>query len=184
MEEEKSLFTGINKLSRLALMAFFFSTHTLAGSSSSTFSMAATPLIGAAYSLTICDYEGVKELIYASLITAQLTTLIKNSVRRTRPNGQDDLSFPSGHASGSFMGASYAQFRYGWTWGVPLYGIATLVSFQRVNGDHHYWTDVVAGAALGTGCAYFFTVRYPDIWMIPELDLQNKSFLLKLKYDL
>lgn len=153
-------------------------------STKSTLTTVATPLIGLAYSLSISDYEGVKELTYASLVTAQLTTMLKNSVRRTRPNGEDDLSFPSGHAAGSFVGASYAQFRYGWSWGIPMYGIATVISLQRVNGDDHYWTDILAGAALGTGCAYFFTVRYPHVWVIPELDFQNKSYFLRLKYDL
>lgn len=167
----------------LFLIAYFFSPPVLAGSTQSAFTMAATPLIAGVYSLTISDYEGVKELIYASLITAQLTTLLKNSIRRTRPNEEDDLSFPSGHASASFMGASYAQFRYGWNWGLPLYGIAALVSLQRVNGKSHYWTDIIAGAALGAGCAYFFTVQYPNVWVIPNCDFQSNTYSLQLKYN-
>lgn len=172
-----------SKPSLLALAVCLFSGTVSANSTQSIFATAATPLIAGVYSLTISDYEGVKELIYASLITAQLTTLLKNSIRRTRPNGENDLSFPSGHAAGSFMGASYAQFRYGWHWGVPLYGVAALVSLQRVNTDSHYWTDIIAGAALGTGCAYFFTVRYPNVWVIPDLDFQSKVYSLQLKYD-
>lgn len=172
-----------SKPSLLALVACFFSSTVFADSTQSAFATAATPLIAGIYSLTIYDTEGVKELIYSSLITAQLTTLLKNSIRRTRPNGENDLSFPSGHAAGSFMGASYAQFRYGWHWGLPLYGVAALVSLQRVNTDSHYWTDVIAGAALGTGCAYFFTVEYPNVWVIPDLDFQSKRYSLQFKYS-
>lgn len=173
----------IKKTSLLAFLVCSLSNSAFATSTKSALTTAATPLIGAAYSLTISDYEGVKELVYSSLVTAQLTTLIKNGVRRTRPNGENDLSFPSGHAAGAFMGASYAQFRYGWQWGVPMYAIATAIGLQRINGDDHYWTDVIAGAALGTGCAYLFTVRYPNVWVIPKFDSQNRSYSLQFNYD-
>lgn len=172
------------KNSLLAFTVYSLSTTVWATSTKSTLTTVATPLISAAYALSISDYEGVKELVYSSLVTAQITTLLKNGVRRTRPNGENDLSFPSGHAAGGFVGASYAQFRYGWQWGVPLYGIATAISLQRINGDDHYWTDVIAGAAIGTGCAYFFTVRYPNVWVIPKFDSQNKSYSLQFNYDL
>lgn len=168
----------------LSFLVLIFSKTTLATSAKSTLQTVATPLIAVTYSLTISDYEGVKELVYASLVTAQLTTLIKNSVRRTRPNGDNDLSFPSGHAAGAFVGASYAQFRYGWHWGVPMYAIASAVAVQRVNGADHYWTDVIAGAALGTGVAYFFTRCYPNAWVVPEFNFQTKSYGLQFKYDL
>lgn len=156
----------------------------LGWSSKSTLTTFATPLIGLTYSLTISDYEGIKELAYSAAVTAQLTALLKYSVRRTRPNGDDDLSFPSGHASAAFMGASYLQFRYGWQWGVPMYALASAIGLQRINGDDHYWTDVLAGAALGTGVTYLFTVRYPDVWVMPQVDLATKSYSLQFKYAL
>lgn len=170
--------------SSLAMLCISVSTPSSAASTTSAFMTIATPLVGGVYSLTIEDYEGVKQLVYASAVTAQLTTLLKNTVRRTRPNGDNDLSFPSGHAAGAFVGASYAQFRYGWQWGLPLYGVATAISLQRINADDHYWTDVIAGAALGSGCAYFFTRKYPNTWVVPEFDFVNKKYSLQFQYNI
>jgi membrane-associated phospholipid phosphatase len=37
----------------------------------------------------------------------------------------------------------------GWQLGVPAYAMATLTAFARVEGYHHYLSDVIAGATLG-----------------------------------
>jgi len=144
----------------------------------------AVPAMGYLYSLSIHDIEGVKELTYSCAFTAQLTTLTKNTVRRTRPDGSDSLSFPSGHAAGSFTGASYFHHRYGIKWGLPMYGVATAISIQRINGDKHYWTDVIAGAALGYLSGYLFCVRYPDIWIAPNFSSVHREASLQFSYAL
>lgn len=138
----------------------------------------AVPVAGGLYSLTIEDYEGAKELLFSCLFTAQLTTLLKYTVRRTRPNGENDLSFPSGHASASFTGASYLHHRYGLNWGIPMYAIAAGIGIQRVNVRDHYWTDVLAGAALGYLSGALFTAKYPNVWVVPSVDLQNDRYAI------
>ena len=66
------------------------------------------------------------------------------------------VSFPSGHASASFVSvaalATIADLRGRdpapiWLIGLP---VAAGVSYFRVAGMHHWTTDVLAGAALGT----------------------------------
>lgn len=141
----------------------------------------ALPAVAGAYSFTIGDKEGLKELGLSCLVTAHATTLLKYSVSRTRPNGEDDMSFPSGHASSAFMGASYLHHRYGLAWGVPMYGIAAVIGYQRVDADDHHWTDVIAGAALGYFVAYFFTVKYPNVWLEPDIDAKRKTMALQIK---
>lgn len=136
----------------------------------------AVPVTAGIYTYTIDDREGLKELFLSSLITAHLTTLLKYTVDRERPNGDDRYSFPSGHAAASFVGASYLHHRYGLNWGLPFYGIATAISFQRVNVKDHYWTDVIAGAAIGYFTASFFTVRYPHVWMKPTFDPRYRNY--------
>lgn len=140
----------------------------------------AIPAIGIVYSGTSGDIEGLKEIAMSSLVTAQLTTFLKNTVHRTRPNGDDQLSFPSGHAAASFMGASFLQNRYGWRWGVPMYALATVISVERVGGNDHYWTDIIAGAALGWGVAALFTVEYPNVRFEPIVDTQKKTYGLNV----
>lgn len=133
------------------------------------------PVVAGVYTATIDDYEGFKQFTVTTLATAQLTALLKFSVRRERPNGDNDLSFPSGHAASAFMGASYMHHRYGLAWGLPFYAVATVISFQRVNVDAHYWTDVIAGAALGWGLAKYFTTCYPNAKCELQVDPSNRA---------
>lgn len=148
-----------------------------AGTNSSTSNAvaAAIPAVAAIYTYSINDVEGFQELTISCLVTAQLVTLLKNSVQRERPNHSNDQSFPSGHAAAAFVGASYMQNRYGLAWGLPLYAVACVISVQRVNVDAHYWTDVLAGAAIGWGAAKYFTICYPNVKVEPQIDPDRRS---------
>lgn len=67
------------------------------------------------------------------------TELLKRVTHRTRPNGEDDRSFPSGHtALATVNGAP------GWR-----YGLTVGVGWGRQAGGKHYATDVLAGAGIG-----------------------------------
>lgn len=170
-----------NLLSFLILLLF---THQSLADGLTTKSMLvsiALPVIGGVVSFTMDDVEGLKELGMGCLVTAQVTVLLKNSVQRERPNGSDNMSFPSGHASSAFLGASYLHHRYGIVWGVPMYAIAAVIGLQRVNVKDHYWSDVIAGAAIGYAAGALFTVRYPGVWLEPDVDLTNKSYGVKFK---
>jgi membrane-associated phospholipid phosphatase len=85
----------------------------------------------------------------ACLVTAGYTALVKEIVGRTRPNGQDDKSFPSGHASNAFALATVAERHYGWKVGVAAYGVAGLVGLSRLQQNAHFLSDVISGATLG-----------------------------------
>ena len=78
-------------------------------------------------------------------------------VKKERPDGSDNHSFPSMHTSVSFTGAAFIQRRYGWKWGIPAYAVATYVGWSRTYAKKHDWWDVAAGAAMGIGSAYIFT---------------------------
>lgn len=88
------------------------------------------------------------DLVRAQILNALLTSAIKVTVDRTRPNG-GNYSFPSGHTSATFASAAVLQSHFGWKVGAPAYGIGALVSWCRVRDNAHWVSDTVAGATLG-----------------------------------
>ncbi len=88
-------------------------------------------------------------MIEAYFTTQAVTLLGKVTFQRERPNGENKLSFPSGHTSGMFSIASVLDRRYGFKIGLPAYLMAGFVGFSRVKLKKHYPTDVIAGATVG-----------------------------------
>lgn len=151
----------------------------------------AIPLSALAYSLYIKDYEGVSQLGYDFFSVLLVTELVKHTADKPRPGDHDGYSFPSGHTSTAFSGASYWQMRYGWKIGIPMYTAAALVGYSRVNVKAHRWIEVFAGAALGYLGGYIFTTPYvspstlsevnkkksPQIYWAPAVQLEEKKYL-------
>ena len=111
----------------------------------------------------------------AFLLTSGTKNLLKAGVSRWRPytyddsyragtaenEGNDDYynSFPSGHTAYAFLGASFLSttFRREFPesrWKTPLtaaaYGLAGSVGVLRVLSGEHFFSDVAAGAAIGS----------------------------------
>jgi membrane-associated phospholipid phosphatase len=64
-------------------------------------------------------------------------------------------SFPSGHATQAFAGASVIATHYDSMWvGAVSYGAAALIGLSRIEGDAHWTSDVLAGAMLGIGIGH------------------------------
>ena len=90
-------------------------------------------------------YDATQALIVNSVYTSALKSLTS----RTRPDGSDRLSFPSGHTSTAFAWATVAQAHYGWKIGAPSYLAAATIGLSRISTAKHHLSDVLAGAALG-----------------------------------
>jgi membrane-associated phospholipid phosphatase len=90
-----------------------------------------------------------RDLVRAQVVTQTLTFGVKLAASRERPDGSNDKSFPSGHASGAFATATVLSRRYGWKVGAPAYAFAGYVAASRLNESKHYLSDVVFGAAVG-----------------------------------
>ncbi len=89
-------------------------------------------------------------MLKASLYSGIVTRILKASVRETRPNKGDDLSFPSGHTTTAFAFSSYVAAEHGlWPWGIGALALSTLTAFSRMNDNKHYLHDVVAEATIG-----------------------------------
>jgi len=125
------------------------------------------PLTGIATATVKGDREGQVQFLKAFLTNAVITAALKASIDKTRPDGDCCDSFPSGHTSFSFMGASYLHTRYGKKFGIPAYAAATFVGYSRVSADKHYVEDVIAGAAIGYLSSYLFTSRYAGLEVAP-----------------
>jgi len=98
---------------------------------------------------------------FAVEVTIQLA--VKAVIRRPRPfrhsdavharvRPPDDFSFPSGHAAGAFVMATFVTAVYPGV-AVPCYLLAALVAVSRVANGVHYPSDVIAGATLGLASA-------------------------------
>jgi membrane-associated phospholipid phosphatase len=70
-------------------------------------------------------------------------------VQRERPDGSNNVSFPSGHAAGGFAVAGVLAHHYGWKAAIPAYLGAAYIAAARVHDNKHYLSDVTFGAAMG-----------------------------------
>ena len=76
----------------------------------------------------------------------------------------DSPSFPSGHTAAAFSLATSLSITYPkWYVIAPSAVWACGVGFARMNQGVHYPSDVVAGAAIGVGCA--FVNVYVNRWL-------------------
>jgi membrane-associated phospholipid phosphatase len=89
------------------------------------------------------------DMLSAAIVNEGYTQILKVTVRRERPDGSNDQSFPSGHTSNAFTLATVAERHYGWKIGVPAYAVAAAIGYSRLVRDKHYLSDAVAGATLG-----------------------------------
>lgn len=143
------------------------------------------PVSAGAYSLAIRDKEGLRSFVYTLGSTYILTYSLKYSVARPRPFHEPDSrgdSFPSGHTSSAFSGAAYLQRRYGGKPGIPAYLLACAAGYSRVWSGWHHWTDVIAGAAIGTGFAYLFTEPYEKVQVSAGANSTGGSLSVSVKF--
>ncbi len=89
-------------------------------------------------------------------VNAAVTYSLKHAIHEKRPDRTDNYSFPSGHTSFAFSGATVLMHEYRkvspWI-GIAGYALATGVAVDRVRRNRHHWEDVVAGAAIGVASA-------------------------------
>jgi len=83
------------------------------------------------------------------------------------PSSDDSLSFPSGHASfAAALGTSAAMLATledssaaPWLWASTVV-VTTATATLRMTSEVHYFTDVVAGTAIGAGCGVLFPLLH------------------------
>ena len=117
----------------------------------------ATPLYGLYFTYKNSDKVGRIQFCKSSVATILTTHFLKQAIDKPRPDGSRKDSFPSGHTSAAFSGATFIHERYGFNTAWPAYVVASFVGYSRVNAEKHYWEDVLAGAILAGINSWIFT---------------------------
>lgn len=108
--------------------------------------------------------KGFAVLAAARWLNSGTTNAVKDWADRTRPNGNETKSFPSGHSSSATLSATLAVRNlqsiemgdnYRNTMESSLGVIAAGTAWARVEGKVHFPSDVLAGTALGHFVAVF-----------------------------
>ncbi len=122
------------------------------------------------------DAHAEKLVVYAEtlLVAGLFTTIAKVTVQRPRPyvyGAADEtrdsyVSFFSGHAATAFAGAVSGSYLYAYgnrneaartvLWGVEM-ALASATATERVRAGKHFPSDVIVGAAVGTGAGLLVT---------------------------
>ncbi len=108
--------------------------------------------------------EFVVRSVTATLIGVVILYAVRMSVKRRRPIGDmpkefaiipmiEKYSFPSGHAMRNFIFPVMAWPLMGPSLAVPLAVFALLITSARIYLLLHYFSDIIAGAALGIAAA-------------------------------
>ena len=106
-------------------------------------------------------------ILKGEIIMLGSTFIVKALSHEERPDGSDNLSFPSGHTAQAFLAASivHAEFRDKSQWyGVGAYTIATSVAALRMINTKHWQSDVVAGAGFGILSAHLAYLTHRNRW--------------------
>ncbi len=121
-------------------------------------------LVGAALAAPAVqgDWKGELQAIGSIGAATLVTTGLKETISKERPDGSDNRSFPSGHTSSSFAAAATLHNRYGWKTGLPAFALASFVGASRIEAEKHDVVDVLAGAALGSLSGFLITSKRDD----------------------
>ncbi len=120
----------------------------------------------------------------ALAVTGVVTTILKVTLRRQRPDSSDNHSFPSGHTSTMFATAATLNEFYSWKVSVPAYALAALTGLGRVSSGRHYISDVTAGATLGMVFGHAFgrfhrgKLGDHDVVILPVIDEDSGRILV------
>ena len=139
------------------------------------------PLAAISSTYYMDDMDGFKSFLKSYIFTASSTYILKITTQRTRPDGSNNLSFPSGHTSAAFAGASFIDFRYETKYAIPLYLLAAFTGYSRIESKKHYFEDVLAGAGLAIFSSWYFTTPYSKKHSL-YLDYDKNLKIVKLNF--
>jgi hypothetical protein len=105
-------------------------------------------------------------ILYAlsNVLEGGIVYTAKHIISRERPDGSNNMSFPSGHTATAFVAAEFLHQEYGdqsvWI-SIGGYGMASIIGIARVYNNRHWVSDVVAGAGIGILSTKIVYLTYP-----------------------
>jgi membrane-associated phospholipid phosphatase len=133
---------------------------------------------GAAHNVKLQDTGA--DLVRAQVLNGVITQGLKLGFQRARPDG-GTRAFPSGHTSATFATAAVIQSDYGIGAAVPLYALGGFVSWSRIRTNHHWLSDVVAGATIGIISGRASTRHHQSSWMLTPVKTTGGAALYLIK---
>jgi hypothetical protein len=119
------------------------------------------PGIGLGLTAYYGDKEGAKQWGWSGLTAVGTTTVMKGIYQKIRPNASESAtSFPSGHTTAVFWGASFLDQRYGKWWGIPAYTAAGITAYSRIISDNHHVDDTVMGASIALMSSWYWVTPH------------------------
>lgn len=131
------------------------------------------------------DTDGALQAAGSIGATALLVGGLKEAFPKTRPDGSDRKSFPSGHTSNAFAAAATLTERQGLAVGLPAFAVAGFVGLARVEGKKHYWSDVAVGAGIGAAAGFLITRQKTEARgtaLIPWGDTKSAGFTFATRF--
>lgn len=130
------------------------------------------------------DKQGALQAAGSFAVTSVVTEGMKQAFPKTRPDGSDRKSFPSGHTSRSFAAAASLYNRQGPKVGIPAFVVASFVGAARVRADKHFWSDVGVGAAIGTATGFLITNKRPEATsaLVPWADTKSGGISFAMRF--
>lgn len=119
--------------------------------------------VGTMYTETLLLANGIKEWTKLLVYRARPYMYFDGYPQDKLEDGDWNCSFPSGHTTMAFAGAAFTTMVYcqcypdsKWTYAVAgvSFGLAALTGALRMASGNHFFTDVLAGAVLGTACGF------------------------------
>ena len=144
--------------------------------------LATIPLSTYATTLYFDEEEGQTEFYKSYGATIASTLALKYTVREKRPDTDSKDSFPSGHTSLTFSGATFIHKRYGLKYAIVPYLGAIYTGYSRVHSNRHYTRDVVAGALIGVASSWYFTSPYKNVDIQPVVNTDYKGVEISYKW--
>lgn len=137
-------------------------------------------------------FNQTKYLIISQLATSGIVQLLKYTTNVTRPNGGTH-SFPSGHTSNAFAGATVLFHEYSESClpvAISGYVLSSATGVLRVTNNRHWVPDVLVGAGIGiivTNLVYYIEPlknwdpfklsAKRNITLLPSIDAGNNSYM-------
>lgn len=115
--------------------------------------------VGVMYAEAFILEEGIKELIKNLVLRARPYSYFDGVPEKHIESRDWTRSFPSGHTSESFLGATFTSFVFSSyypdsPWKIPViagsYALAVTTAVLRMASGNHFFTDVLTGAAIGS----------------------------------